>query len=190
MRVGMASASVAIPTGHTELVAPVSLVAGVRYVSFRVKGGNLQQKQGFFDPANPDTGFSSIVADVEDLQVAYVYGAAPDSAHSDVYIYNTATHAIPDPIGGVATGGVPPQAGLLSATAPTAWDITNVLGLRVSITSRSEARFTSRQISERVAESLNNFRPAVEDRTKGAVDGFDHYRVTTTLMIRNRTPGF
>ena len=190
IHVAMASASVTIPTGHVELVAPVSLMAGVRYVSFRVKGGNLQQKQGFFDPANPDTGFSSIVTDVEDFQVAYVYGSAPDSAHSGVYIYNTATHAIPDPVGGVATGGVPPQTGLLSAGSPTAWDITNVRGLRVSITSRSEARFTSRQISQRVAETLNNFRPAVEDRTKGAVDGFDHYRVTTTLMLRNRMPGY
>ena len=192
IQVAMAGASVTIPTGHVELVAPVSLMAGVRYVSFRVRDGNLQQKQGFFDPATdaPGTAFSSIVADVEDLQVAYVYGAAPDSANPNVYIYNTATNAIPDPIGGVATGGVPPQAGLLSSATPTAWDIANVLGLRVSITSRSEARFTTRQISERVAETLNNFRPAVEDRTKGTVDGFDHYRVTTTLMIRNRTPGY
>ena len=184
-----AAASVGIPSGHSDLVAPVSLVSGVRYVSFRVKGGNLQQKQGLFDPASPDTGFSTIVNDVEDLQIAYLYAAAPDSTKSTVYTYNTLSDAIPATVGGVSTGGVPPQAGLLSTAVPTAWDITNVVGIRFSVTSRSELRFTSQQISQRGAETLNNFRPAVEDRTKGTVDGFDHYRVTTTAIVRNRMPG-
>jgi len=183
------AASVGIPSGHSDLVAPVSLMAGVRYVSFRVKGGNLQQKQGLFDPASPDTGFSTIVNDVEDLQIAYLYAAAPDSTKSTVYTYNTLSDAIPATVGGVSTGGVPPQAGLLSTAVPTAWDITNVVGIRFSVTSRSELRFTSQQISQRGAETLNNFRPAVEDRTKGTVDGFDHYRVTTTAIVRNRMPG-
>jgi Tfp pilus assembly protein PilV len=179
-----------IPSGHPDLVQPVSMAAGVAYTCFRVKGGNLQQKQGFFDPANPDAGFSSILEDVEDLQVAYLYGAAPDATKPTIYTYNTSTDAIPATVGGVATNGVPPQAGLLVTGAPTAWDITNVQGLRVSITSRSKAlRFTSLKLSQRVAETINNFRPAAEDRAKGAVDGFDHNRVTTTLMIRNRMLG-
>ena len=184
--------AVNIPSGHPDLVSPVSLMTGVRYVSFRVKGGNLQQKQGFFDPANPDAGFSSIVEDVEDLQIAYIYRKAPDPAKLDVYTYNTLTDAIPDPIPGTAppSNGVPPQAGLNGVEPITDWDITNVQGLRISISSRSKAlRLTSLRLSQRVAETINNFRPAVEDRAKGPVDGFDHYRVTTTLMIRNRMLG-
>ena len=179
--------AVNIPSGHPNLVSPVSLMTGVRYVSFRVKGGNLQQKQGFFDPANPDAGFSSIVEDVEDLQIAYIYGAAPDPTKPNVYTYNTSTDLIPAT---VTPYGVPLQAGLNSVQVPTAWDITNVQGLRISISSRSKAlRLTSLRLSQRVAETINNFRPAVEDRAKGPVDGFDHYRATTTLMIRNRMLG-
>lgn len=191
--------AVNVPSGHPELVAPVSLMAGVRYVSFRVKTDvdgipKLQQKQGFFDPANPDAGFSNIVEDVDNLQVAYLYRAAPDGGKPDVYIYNTLTDAIPDPIPGTAppvtSNGVPAQAGLNGVETITPWDITNVQGLRISVSSRSKAlRFTSARISERVGETINNFRPAVEDRAKGAVDAFDHYRVTTTLMVRNRMLG-
>jgi len=179
--------AVNIPSGHPDLVSPVSLMTGVRYVSFRVKGGNLQQKQGFFDPANPDAGFSSIVEDVEDLQIAYIYGAAPDPTKPNVYTYNTSTDLIPAT---VTPYGVPLQAGLNVVEPVTAWDITNVQGLRISISSRSKAlRLASLQISQRVAETINNFRPAVEDRAKGPVGGYDHYRVTTTLMIRTRMLG-
>jgi prepilin-type N-terminal cleavage/methylation domain-containing protein len=182
--------AVNIPSGHPDLVSPVSLMTGVRYVCFRVKGGNLQQKQGFFDPfaPNPNAGFSTIVEDVEDLQIAYIYRAAPDlTTKPNVYTYNTSTDLIPAT---VTPYGVPPQAGLNGVEPVTAWDITNVQGLRISISSRSKAlRLASLQISQRVAETINNFRPAVEDRAKGPVDGFDHYRVTTTLMIRNRMLG-
>ncbi len=178
------------PGGQPTLTPPIFLMAGIRYVSFRILNGNLQQKQDLFDPAtdNPGTAFYTVLEDVEDLQIAYLYGAAPDAGNPNVYFYNTSGASIPATIGGVATGGVPPQAG--PAGVPTSWDATRMSGIRFSVSARSKPLgLGSKQLSEQTKATANNFRPGAEDRAAGAIDGFAHNRITSTLMFRNRILG-
>lgn len=197
------------PGGEPDLVEPVFLVGGMRFVSFRVRRDangvpNLEQKQGLFDPStdNPGTAFTPVVPGVEDLQVAYLYGESPDG--SGRTIFNTwdpeAEEAVVVPeIPGAGNNGVPPQG------TGSLWDISRVIGLRVSVTSRSAAlRFKTRQISVRGgAATVTNARPRSEDRPgagpddferPGAASGarvgdFDHHRMTSTLLMRNRMLG-
>lgn len=197
------------PGGQPTLVPPVFLAGGMRFVSFRVRRGgdgvpNLEQKQGLFDPATdaPGTAFTPIVPNVEGFQVAYLYGESPDG--SGRTIFNTFDPAlgadvpVPD-IPGLGNNGVPPQG------TGSLFDVTRVLGLRVSITARSAPlRFGARSVSvRRGGETLTNSRPRSEDRpgagpdefeVPGAAAGarvgdFDHHRMTSTLLIRNRMLG-
>lgn len=197
------------PGGHPELNDP-ALSGGMRIYCFRVKRDgngvpNLEQKQGLFDPDNPDVGFTPIIPDVEDFQVAYLYRTSPNA--SGRTIFNTF-----DPPSGLnvlipETGNVPSQAGPgagMNPTTPTVWDVTNVIGLRISITSRSQPlRFESRNISVRRGPStFTNARPRSEDRlgalptaldtasaTGPRIGDFDHHRMTATILVRNRMLG-
>jgi len=197
------------PGGQPSFTPPVTLNAGIRYVSFRVRRQNpadtesplnLEQKQGLFDPDtdNPGTAFSQILEDVEDFQVAWLYNRAPLAASPNVFVYNVGPAAsalrIPATEGGVTlTGAVPSQAGPAGVTV-SAFDVTNVAGIRLTVVARSRPlRFSASKISIRgtstAARSAINFRPEAEDRTQGDPDGFDHHRVTTTMLIRNRMLG-
>lgn len=194
------------PGGHPELNEP-SLSGGMRLYSFRVKRDaagipNLEQKQGLFDPDDPNTGFTPIMPNVEDFQIAYIYRQPPAAAFGDRTIFNTfdgeagANVLIPQ------TGNVPSQAGPMPGAVANGWDIVNVAGLRLSVTSRSEPlRFETRKISvRRGRETTSNARPRSEDRAgagPAAVDAgavrigdFDHHRMTATVLIRNRMLGF
>jgi type II secretory pathway pseudopilin PulG len=190
------------PNGTSALADPVSLVTGTQVISFRILTDpadnvpKLQQKLGLFDPAtdNPGTNFVNVMDNVEDLQVAYVYAVEP--AVGSGTFWNTATQTL---------GGdrVPPQAG--PSAAPGATDITNVIGLRFSVTSRSPRLGIKAQEMTNVGskEDLStttslHFRPASENHpvtmdkvlpTKPAYDLFDHYRATSMIMLRNRTLG-
>ena len=207
------------PGGQPTLVPPVSLAGGMRFMSFRVRRPdpndpdsvpNLEQKQGLFNPTtdNPGTAFVPIIPDVEDFQVAYLY-SQPLSAGgiSNRTIWNSWTGSAdaivpadpPDVPGTDDFNNVPPQG------TSSAWDITRVSGIRLSITSRSAPlRFESRNISvRRGTATRSNARPRSEDRA-GALPGdrqkdgatagrfvgdFDHHRMTSTLLIRNRMLG-
>lgn len=137
---------------------PVQIMGAVRYTCFRVKNNQLQQRWGLFDPASPDAGFVPLLDNVEDMQIAYIYDD-----------------------GTILNNGVPPQVG--PNGTPTATDITHVVGIRLTLTARSD----------RLPVTLthrNRFgRPAAEDRPAGGLDDRYHYRLTTTLMVRNRTLG-
>ena len=199
------------PGGHPELTQP-HLAGGMRIYSFRVRRDangvlNLEQKQGLFNPAtdNPGTAFTPIMPDVEDLQVAYLYSRAPDPANfPGRTVFNTFDPATDADVQVPATGNVPPQAELGSATA---WDVTLVSGIRVSITSRSlPLRFETRNVSARRSAStttlLSSARPRSEDRPPAApsdadptgdagvlIGDFDHHRMTSTVLVRNRMLG-
>ncbi len=190
------------PNGTANLADPVSLVAGIQVISFRILTDpvdnvpKLQQKLGLFDPAtdNPGTAFVNVMENVEDLQVAYVYATEP--AVGTGTFWNTASQTL----GGDA---VPPQAGPVAIPGPT--DITNVIGIRFSVTSRSPRLSLGAQklTNVRSAEDLStttslHFRPPSENHpvtmdpfapTKPLYDLFDHYRATAMLMLRNRTLG-
>lgn len=190
---------------RNDLVLPLTLNAGVEYTSFRVRNRSLEQKTTGFDGAgifspgffNPDCdgdtagvgcpaiGFTPVVENVEDLQIAYVF--------RDGTIWNTAAQPLvtTDPNGNASN--IPQQA-MTVTVDPTLLDVRNVRALRVSTIARSNpldigARGLSR------FETGTYRRAGLEDRAQGPPDTlangvFDRYRLTTTLVLRNRMLGF
>jgi hypothetical protein len=150
----------------STIVSPYRLKAGVLFDSFRVKGGRLEQKTGIFDPASPDSGFTSLIDNVEDLQVAYIY--------TNGSVWNTASQTLS------TTGSVPPQD---YNPAATSTDVANVIGLRVTVVARSA------QLPPTILSRARYNRPAAENRAAGSQDRFYHYRMTATVMLRNRMLG-
>jgi type II secretory pathway pseudopilin PulG len=152
------------PGGQPAMVQPIHMLLGVRFSSFRVRNGWLEQKEGIFDPAadNPGTSFIRVLPDVEDLQIAWVF--------RDGTVWNSAGQQLP---AATYPNQIPPQG------TTDAYDVLNVVGLRVSVVCRS-AEALERDIEARFQ------RPAVEDGSAGETDRFFHHRVTTLAMIRNR----
>jgi type II secretory pathway pseudopilin PulG len=156
--------SMAISAPSATALSPnYVLKAGVLFSSFRVKGGQLQQKTGLFLPATPDAGFTPLLDNVEDFQVAYIY--------SDGSIWNSAAQTL------ATTNRVPPQ-GTTNAT-----DVVNVIGLRITVVARSS------ELPVTILSRARYNRPAAENHAAGAKDRFYHYRMTATVMLRNRMLG-
>ena len=218
----------AVPVAN--LTDPVFLVTGLQVISFRILTDDvdgipkLQQKLGLFDPntdnpyppvASPLPRFTNVMENVEDLQVAYMYSQAAAAggagAPDGSLVWNSASQTIDAaapgcgglPAPGCATH-VPFQAGPNFAAALPALDISNVIGVRVSVTGRSPLlplaaqKLTDVNVTAPLATtSSQHFRPASEDHAvtmdpliPGApkYDLFDHYRQTATILLRNRTP--
>lgn len=194
------------PAGwRPDLVEPYSINGGIDFTSFRVRNGNLEQKSsavdssgryspGIFDPdcdvampgaGCPSVGFTPVVENVEDFQIAYVY--------QDGTIWNTASQVLattaPD---GTATN-VPEQG--TTGTTLGARDVANVRALRVSVVARSSPMdIGARGLSADVATGRFR-RPALEDHPAGPPDTIasgvlDRFRLTTTIVLRNRMLGF
>jgi len=205
----------AVPVAN--LTDPVFLVTGLQVISFRVLTDDvdgipkLQQKLGLFDPNtdSPGVAFTNVMENVEDLQVAYMYaqaaaagGAGPPDGS---LVWNTSSQTIdatapgcgglPGP--GCATH-VPFQAGPNFTAAVPALDISNVIGVRVSVTGRSPLlplaaqKLTDIGVANPLATTTSqHFRPVSEDHAvtdPPPYDKFDHYRQTATIMLRNRIP--
>jgi hypothetical protein len=193
------------PNGTAGLADPVALVTGIQVISFRVLTDpadnvpKLQQKLGLFDPATDGdpalTTFVNVMDNVEDLQVAYIYASDPLGGAGTTF-WNTVNNRLPAP------DFIPAQAGPSAVAGPT--DIANVIGLRFSITARSPRlsikaqELTNVGTTEDLATTNSlHFRPASENHpvtpgvpaSKPLYDLFDHYRATSTLMLRNRTLG-
>ena len=145
------------------IIQPYLLKAGVQFTSFRVKDGQLQQKTGLFLPGSPDAGFTPLLDNVEDFQVAYIY--------DDGQIWNTSAQTL------TSTNTVPPQ-----GTAG-ARDISRVIGLRLTVVARSG------ELPVTILSRAKYSRPAAENHAAGANDRFYHYRMTATVMLRNRMLG-
>ena len=210
------------PNGVATFTDPVYLVTGLQVISFRVLTDSvdgipkLQQKLGLFDPKtdNPGTAFTNVMENVEDLQVAYVYSqdAAAGTGIDKSLVWNTASQTI-DPAapgcGALPAPGcdthIPFQAGPNFGAAIPPLDISNVIGVRFSVTGRSPLlpigarQLTNIDVKESLATtSSRHFRPASEDHavtmdtvshpTWPLYDQYDHYRATATLMLRNRIP--
>jgi hypothetical protein len=153
------------PPGGPALEQPAYIQVGVFYNTFRVKNGELQQKSGLFDPGNPDAGFVTLLNHVEDLQVAYIYDNGG--------IWNTATQTL------TTAGQVPTQSGIAGGYP----DVASVQGLRLTIVGRSDRLPVTMLSRDKYA------RPAAENHAGGQADRFYHYRLTDTVMIRNRMLG-
>lgn len=199
------------PNGGAAFSDPAYLVTGLQFISFRVRTDpvdnlpKLQQKLGLFNrnTDNPGVAFVNVMENVEDLQIAYVY------ANGDVW-NNTAARTISQVNAGaqcnvaVCDKHVPPQAGP-GAVSQEPLDITGVIGLRFSVTARSPRlsigarQLTNVNVTEALATtSSQHFRPASENHPvtmdplaplKPLYDLFDHYRATSTMLLRNRTLG-
>ncbi len=183
-----------------DLVPPMTINAGIDYTSFRVRNRSLEQKTTGFDGAgvfspgifNPDCdrtpplagcpsiGFTPVVENVEDLQIAYVF--------EDGTVWNTATQVL-------ATAGTIPEQAITITAVPGDHDVTKVRALRVSVIARSNPLdIGARGLSASLSSGLYR-RRALEDHPQGLVDTiaggvFDRYRLTTTLALRNRLLGF
>lgn len=165
-----------------------TLISGIGFAAFRVRtqAGSglpaLEQKNGLFDPNGPDTGFFPIVENVEDFQVAYLFqdGTVRNASGSKM------TNAT----------GVPDQQGpFLGAPAANAPDIVNVVGVRLTIIGRSpRLPIGSLKLTSLSTGAGQHFRPGVEDGVAGTIPTgtgpfYDYYRLTTTLLLRNRVLG-
>jgi hypothetical protein len=144
---------------------PVTIKGGVRFTSFRVRDGWLEQKQGVFNPNtdNPGSSFVRLLPNVEDLQIAWLF--------NDGSIWNTAAQQLPT---AVYTANVPSQG------TSNPYDIVNVVGMRMTISARSA--------TEVFWDDGNKFRrPAAEDHAEASTtDRFYHESTTELAMIRNR----
>ncbi len=171
---------VSCATDVTSTTAPSCKIGeGVNYMAFRIKRDNngipqLQQKDGLFNP-NTDNGgaqdtFVPLLDNIEDLQIAYIY--------NDGQIFNDGIQNLID-LG--YSGGVPSQANTQAPVPPQ--DITNVIGIRVSVTALANTPVS-------FTERAKFFRPASEDRAEDQNrDRFYHYRLTNSVMLRNRNLG-
>ncbi len=166
------------PGGQPTLTQPVTMMTGPRFVAFRVRNGWLEQKDGIFRPNkdNPDSNpapspWHQVLPNVEDLQVAWVF--------RDGTMKNTsAASRLPS---GQYPGNVPSQVPL--GTAPPTYDVTNVVGLRITVTAISPDEVSWEK-------SARFSRPAAEDHPAGtAKDKLYHRRMTQIIMIRNRNLG-
>lgn len=159
------------PPGGLPCVKNPLANIGVRYIGLRVKNGWLQQKNGYFDPNNPDAGFYNILPNVEDLQIAYLF--------RDGSIRNA---TLPRDCGW-ATNCVPVQNSVVGAALPPN-HAANVIGLRVTITTRSTSELPITQ-----EPSARFFRPAAENHEGSTVrDRFYRYQTSTMILLRNRSP--
>jgi type II secretory pathway pseudopilin PulG len=153
------------PGTQPDLVKP-DLVLGARFVSLRVRNGWLEQKDGIFDPAvdNPGNNFVPILPNVEDLQIAWFFRNGE--------IWNSAPgHTL-----AVNAFGVPAQ----GTTGP--YDVTNVMGVRVTVTTRSSEPMT--------LDAPRFGRPVAEDHTPGGgKDALYRYQASASAMLRNRMAG-
>lgn len=154
------------PAGQPNLVQPITMNLGPRFISLRVRNRWLEQKWGLFNQNTdtPGTQFQRLLPNVEDFQVAWVF-------QNGEIKNNSSSNQIP------RTNQVPTQG------VPDTYHVQNVVGMRVTFTSRSAVP---------IPGEVNNryFRPLAEDRAAAtAKDQFYRYQLSAVSMIRNRQPG-
>lgn len=181
----------------------VSLIAGTQWISFRHRNNGLEQKidyvdaggnfrPGWFDPAvdgDPaNSRFTRILDNIDDFQVSYVfpYGTVAGDANS-LIANGTPANSLP-----AGQSGTPVQAGVTPGCTAGVLDAGCVVALRISIVARTgPLRLEALQQMERGLLR----RPASEDRPQGPLDTegtgfFQRYRMTSTMIIRNRLLGY
>jgi hypothetical protein len=116
-------------------------------------------------------GWSPLLANVEDFQVAYIY--------LDGTIWNRHGATLGAAQG--CNGGVP----LSNMGATVDFDARRVVALRITVTGRSSVPVGPTGVGKAPARP-----PSAEDHDTSALplDLYYHYQVSTTAMLRNRTP--
>lgn len=185
------------PTGDDDAVR---LFAGVRYTSLRVCQGWLEQKDGMFDPGSDGTGalgtganacssngwntapWTPILPNVEDLQLAYIYNNDGASTSNPASIWNSSAQTLPTTI-----HNVPTQAGPGAATLAN--DVTNVVGIRVTVTARSVSSVPQEQERFRKQPAENNPHDGTINAADTQLDKFYRFQASEIAMLRGRNPG-
>ena len=179
------------PGGNEQLTGLPNLVAGSQFKTLRVCNGWLEQKDGVFDPTTDNTcqslpsgtvlfppyvtkaGWSPLLPNIEDFQVAYVF------RNGEVWNRPGAT------LGGTqgCNDGVPSSD--MAPVAPATYDIRRIVALRITVTGRS-----STPVSPTAEGKIAAPPPVAEDHDTSALapDTFYHFQVSTIVMLRNRTP--
>lgn len=210
---GQAAGYETAPSGTPVLTKP-TLATGVSFVSFRVRKPtdssgnptgppNLEQKLGLFDPlcdkptpnvGCPAIGFTPIMEGIENLQIAYLFG---DGTFRNGLGTTLGGRGVPSQAGPCAAASATCTFGLINGPNPAnptttlSTDVTNVVGLRVSVIARSPALpIGARSLSEGTL-GFRMQRPALEDSSAGPMatandDWFERYRLTTNILLRNR----
>ena len=167
-------ATVIYPAGGAPTWGATARLYFVGYATFRVKRDQLQQKTDIINVKNSEAAedalFTPLLDNVEDFQIAYIYN------DGNIFNYTNPTTGVvrlPSP-------GIPTQNGVPSSANPVA----NVVGLRVSVTAHSSQIGATTSVTKNLLR-----RPASEDHAQGAPDRFYHYRLTSTILIRNRSLG-
>jgi prepilin-type N-terminal cleavage/methylation domain-containing protein len=180
------SAGLDPPGGFHTLNCPDSppcyISGGIQFITFRVRtvGGVPRLEQlilpgRLFDPAldNPGTSFTPLLDNVEDLQIAYIY--------DDGTVWNSslATRRLPSV---TYPHSVPAQ----DDPPAKPYDITHVRGIRMSVVTRSDQPLPTylRGVGRRGVAVSNP-----ENSTVAYASGYYRYRLTATVMLRNRILG-
>lgn len=154
------------PSGQPNLVQPITMHLGPRYISLRVRDRWLEQKFGLFNQNTdtPGTAFQRLLPNVEDFQVAWIFQNGETRN-------NAVNNRIP------RNQEVPTQAG------DDVYHVRNVIAMRATFTTRSATRIPG-EVHSRW------FRPAAEDRVAAtARDQFFRFQLSAASLIRNRWPG-
>ena len=164
----------------------VKLFAGVHYSTVRVCNGWLEQKDGIFDPTTDNNctaagtawnqaPWTPLIPNVEDLQFAYVF--------NDGSIWNDGAQTLP---GGTANH-VPSQVG--PGNTGAAQDITNAVGIRITVTARSAAQFPLEPGRFKRPPAENNPHDGSINAADLVADEFYRFQASTVAMLRGRTAG-
>jgi len=154
------------PSGQPNLVQPITMHLGPRYISLRVRDRWLEQKFGLFnqDTDTPGTAFQRLLPNVEDFQVAWIFQNGETKN-------NSSGNRIP------RNQNVPTQG------VADVYHVQNVVGMRVTFTTRSATAIPG-EVNDRW------FRLAAEDRDAATTrDQFSRFQLSATSLIRNRWPG-
>lgn len=172
------------------------LTTGVRFVTFRICNGWLQQKNGFLDPATDancpavgdgnTAGWVSMLPNVEDMQFAYIF------RNGD--IRNTANLSL---AAATPTGGCDTTAGVPCQGPGAVFDASGVIGIRVSVVGRSATDLAGRGpthpdvVAGRAGRvHANQQRRTIEDHVPSdtTLDSVRRHVVSANVLIRNRSP--
>jgi hypothetical protein len=181
-----AAGAISAPGGHRTILDPAFLSTAVRFLSFRVCNGWLQQRNGIFDPTTDNNcmpggngthaNWTALLPNVEDLQVAYIFrnGQVMNSAQQQL--------SGQTPVGGcVTTAGVPCQ-GFHAAAGPD-YDASRILGFRITIVGRSAGLLMGAVPAGRPLSAEDHVLPDTTTR-----DRIRRHIVSANALVRNRAP--
>jgi type II secretory pathway pseudopilin PulG len=179
------------PGGATTLASGSKpyLIVGTRFVSLRVCNGWLEQKSGLFDPVadancpalaagmefpqqpphDPSTGWSPLLPNVEDFQIAYTFRTGDTRNGPGATL--SATEGCNDGV---------PSANATPATL-NVYDARAVLSIRITVTARSSTPVLG-------GGKMSFRQPVAEDHdpTTAPNDTYYRYQVSAVALLRNR----